>query len=148
MVTKRVSSDAVLASREGAFLGALVAGSLDNKPVISHTESVGPSYLVADTDDLIACKFDKFPAFSAVEVIVLGVTVVQLVHAAAFEFEAVQQSGVYKFFKSSVDSWSRNVVRRAFGRKLVDQQICVEMLVAIEDLFEQEFFLGSVSQSL
>ena len=116
--------------------------------MISHPESVGPGYLVADTDDLIACKFDKFPAFRAVEVIVLGVTVVQFVHTAAFEFEAVQQSGVYKFFQSSVDSWSRNVVRRAFRGKLVDQQICVEMLVAIEYLFEQELLLGSVSQSL
>ena len=109
---------------------------------------MGPGYLVTDADDLIACKFDKFPAFRAVEVIVLGVTVVQLVHAAAFEFEAVQQSGVYKFFKSSVDSWSRNVVRGAFRRQLVDQQICVEMLVAIEDLLEQKLLLGRVSQSL
>jgi hypothetical protein len=136
-----------LATSQRAFFGAIVAGALDDKSMIFDPEPMRSCNLVPKPNDIITCEFDEFSALSAVQVIVFGISVVQLVHASTVEFEAVEESCVDEFLEGSVDGWSGNVIRRTTRGKLLNQQISVEMLVPIKYLFEKELLLRGISQS-
>lgn len=115
--------------------------------MIFDPEPMRSCNLVPEANDIIAGEFDEFSALGAVQMIVFGISVVQLIHASTIEFEAVEESSVDEFLESSVDGWSGNVIRRTARGKLLNQQISIEMLVPIKYLFEKELLLRGISQS-
>jgi hypothetical protein len=139
--------DAVLASSERPLFGALVADALDDESMVFDAEAVGSSDFVTKPDNFIAGKFDQLSTLGAVQVVVFGVAVVEFVHASTVEFEAMEETCVDEFLEGSINGGTRDVVVRAFGGELIDKQIGIEMLVSVEDLFEQELFLGGVPES-
>ena len=115
--------------------------------MVFDAESVRSGDLISQADEFFAGEFDQLTAFGAVQVVVFGITVVQFVHASTVEFEAVEESCVYEFLEGSIDGRPRDVVIRTSRGKLFDQQIGIEVFVAVEDLFEQELFLRCISKS-
>ena len=81
----------------------------------------------------------------AVKMVVLRVTIVVLVNAAAVQLETSQEPCVNKFFQSPVNSGPRYVVEAPFARKLVHQLVSVEMLMVAKDSFDQKTPLLGVS---
>lgn len=71
---------------------------------------------IAELYQLFALKFEQSVAFDAVEVIVLGISIVVLVNAASVQFKTAQQSSVDKFLQCAVDSWATDVVGVSFAR--------------------------------
>lgn len=115
--------------------------------MVFDAKSVRSCDLVAKANDFIAGKLDQLPALGAIEVVVLGVPVVELVHAATVQFESVQKARVDELLEGSIYCRSGDVVRRSARGELLDEQICIEMLVPIEDLFEQKFLLQCVPKA-
>ena len=93
----------------------------------------------------VASEFDQFVALGAVKMVVLRVTIVVLVNAAAVKLKTSQEPRVNKFFQRSVNSGSRYVVEAPLARKLVHQLVGVEMLMVAKDSFDQESPLLGVS---
>lgn len=115
--------------------------------MVFDAEAVGSGNFIPDSNEFIAGKFDELTTLGAVQVVVLGVSVVKFVHASTVEFEAMEQTCVDEFLEGSIDGWAGDVVGSTPGGELIDQQIGIEMLVSIENLFEQELFLGGVPKS-
>jgi hypothetical protein len=95
--------------------------------------------------DHFASELDQFVAFGAVEMVVLRVTIVVLVNAAAVQLETSQEPCVNKFFQSPINSGPRYVVQTPLAWKLVHQLVSVEMLMVAKDSFDQKTPLLGVS---
>lgn len=102
----------------------------------------------ADLQQFRAGKFDQLPTFGAVQVVVLGVSVVVLINAATIQFKPIQQTGINELSQRSIDCWSGDIVRGTFGRELFHQLIGVKMLVPIEYLLNEEFSLFGIAEAL
>ena len=77
-------------------LGAVFADAADRQPVAGGTKAVLASNGIANPEDLVAVELEQAAALRAVHVIVLRVSVVVLVHAAAIVLGNLsQQSGFY-----------------------------------------------------
>ena len=144
--------NAILPAAYRSFLSALVANALDDKSVVANSKPVGSSDFIADFDDLFAGELDQFPALGTVQMVVFGISIVEFIHASAVEFEAVKQPGVDELTKGAIDGGAGHVIRAtlgdivrlAFGWQLIDQLIGIEVLMPIEDLFEQILFLVGI----
>ena len=112
--------------------------------MVSHAKPVGSSDFIADFDDLFAGELDQLPALGTVQMIVFGISILELIHTSAVEFEAVKQPGVDELTKGSINGGTGHIIRASLGGKLIDQLIGIEVLVPIEDLFEQILFLIGV----
>lgn len=102
---------------------------------------------VAETEEGIALEFDEGLALFAVEVIMLWVAIVMFVDTASIEFKASQETGVDEFFEGTVDGGSGDVVGCAFGGKLFDELIGIEVFVVGEDAFDEELALFGVPEA-
>ncbi len=111
----------------------------------ANAKTMLTSNFVAQLGELFGLKLKQLVTSDAVKVIVRWVTVVVFIHTATIEFKASQQTGINELFECSIDSWSANVVRLAFARELVDQLVGIEMLVAAEDLLNEESSLVGFS---
>jgi hypothetical protein len=120
----------------GTEFGAFVASSFDDESMIASPKSVNFCDRFSDLQQFRAREFDQFPAFCAVQMVMLGVPVVVFVDTATVQFETIQQAGIDELAQGSIDSWSGDIVRGALGRELFHQLIGVKMFVAIENLFD------------
>jgi len=139
--------NAILPAAYRSFLGALVANALDDESVVANPKPVGSSDFIADFDDLFAGELDQFPALGTVQMVVFGISIVEFIHAPAVEFEAVKQPGVDELTKGAIDGGAGHVIRATLGGKLIDQLIGIEVLMPIEDLFEQILFLVGIPKA-
>lgn len=142
---RRFGLDSILTSASGTELGAFVAGSFDDKPVISSPKSVEFCHGFAELQQLRTGEFNQFPAFRAVQMVVLGISVVVFINTAAVQFESIEKARIHKLPQRSIDSWAGDIVRGTFGRELLHQLIGIKMLMPIENLFDEEFPLFRVS---
>ena len=104
-------------------------------------------HLVANRDQLLAFKLDQFPAAGAVQVIVLGVSVVVVEDGAAVELETVEQPRVDALAERAVDRRRADVVRFTAPGKPFDQFFGVKVVVLAEDLVDQKLPLTGLTQA-
>ena len=97
---------AVLPTVSGPQFGAFVANAVTDESVFACAKSVRFGYRFTNLNDFVAGKLDELPAFGAVQVIMLWIPIVMFVHAAAIQFEPIQQTSVHKFSQRSIDSRS------------------------------------------
>lgn len=91
---------------------------------------------IPNLQNIGARELDQLPAFRAIQMIVLRVTVVMLVDTSSVQFESIQQSSIGKFTQRSVYRRPGNIVRFPLGREVLHQLISVKMLVTVEDLLD------------
>jgi len=94
--------------------------------------------LVSERDQLFATKFDQFPAPCTVQVVVLGIAVVQFVDHPAVKLEAVQQARVDELSKCPIDRGGTDVVLFSLAGEFIDQFVRVEVLVLSKDRLHQK----------
>jgi len=114
--------------------------------VVANPKPVSSRYFIAYFDDLFAGKLYQFAALRTVQVVVFRISIIKLVHTSPVEFETVEQPSVDELAKGAIDRWSGDIIRCALGGELIDQLVGIEVLVPIEDLFEQVLFLVGVPQ--
>ena len=113
---------------------AFVAGTLDNKTMIASSKSVQFCNGISNLQNIGTRELDQLPAFSAIQMIVLGVTIVMFVNTSSVQFESIQQPSIGKFSQRTVNRRPGNIVGFPFGREVLHQLIGVKMLMTIEDL--------------
>lgn len=128
------SLNSILPTTLRTLFGAFVAGALDNKTMIASPKSVLLCNGIPNLQNIGTRELDQLPAFSAIQMIVLRVTVVMLVDTSSVQFESIQQTSIGKFSQRSVYRRPGNVVGFPLGRKVLHQLIRVKMLMTIEDL--------------
>jgi hypothetical protein len=101
----------------------------------------------SDLQQFRASEFDQLPTFCAVQVVVLGISIVMLINAATVQFKPIQQTSIDELSQGSIDSWPRDIVRGTFGRELFHELIGVKMLVPIKYLLNKEFSLFRIAEA-
>lgn len=115
--------------------------------MVADTETMIASDLVSNLYQCVARELDQPTAGRTVEVIVFGITVVQLIHASAVQFEPMQQPRINELLEGSIDRGARNVVLVPPRRKLIDEVVGVKVGVTVEYLLEQEAFLLRIAKT-
>lgn len=105
---------------------------------------MGSRDFIADFDNLFAGELDQLPALGTVQMVVFGISVIELIHASPVEFETVKQSRVDELTKGSINCGAGHIIRVALGGKLIDQLVSIEVLMPIEYLLEQILLLVGV----
>ena len=91
---------------------------------------------IPNLQNIGARELDQLPAFCAIQMIVLRVTVVMLIDTSSVQFEPIQQTSIGKLSQRSVYRRPGNVVGFPLGREVLHQLISVKMLVTVEDLLD------------
>lgn len=136
--------DPVLPAISRSFLGALIADSMNDEAMVFGSKSELLGDFLANFERVITREFDQLPAFRAIQVVVLRVAIIMFVDAPTVQLEHLQQARIYKLAQRAIDGRTRNIVWGPFLRQLLNQLIRIEMLVAIEYLFQQVLALFGV----
>ena len=147
MVWRCGESDEILFPLLATTLAALATDTLDDHSVAGHAKPLLKGDLVTQLHQLIALELDQFSTSCAVEMVMLGITIVQLIDGAPIELEALQKSGIDEFTEGSIDRRGTDVIFLAPPRQAVDQLISVEMLVLLENGVNQKLALTSLPES-
>ena len=108
-------------------------------------EVVFLGHLVAKVFHGLAAELDQLVAYLAVQVIVAGVSVVVLEHAAAAEGHFFQEARFDQFTKSSIDGRPADLPFGDQILKMLHQLVGVEVVVMAEDLLDDNPPLSSYS---
>jgi hypothetical protein len=84
-----------------------------------------------------AAKLNQLIAFLAMQMIVLGISVVVLVDGSSPEIHLPQQSGVDEFPKCAIDRGTTHTRLPRQPSHLINQVIRIEMLMSAEDVVHQ-----------
>ena len=105
------------------------------------------SGLVTNRDELVTLEFQQLSTSRAIEMVVLGVTVIMVVNRSAIELKTVQQSGVNAFTQRPIDCRRTDIVGFTASRQPLDQFFGIEMIVLAEHLSDQKFSLTRLAES-
>ncbi len=86
-------------------------------------------------------------ARDTIKVIVSRVAIIVLVNTPPIQFKTPQQPSFNELFQRPVNGWPTDVICIPFARKLIDQLIRIEVLMATKYLLHQEVLLLRFSQS-
>jgi hypothetical protein len=114
--------------------------------MLASPKSVLSSNVIADFDKLITCELDQFVASRAVQMIMLWVSIIVFVNGSPTQLKAIQQARVNKLLKGPVNGRTRNIIGLSFGGQLLHELVRIEMLMPVEDPFQQKLALPRISQ--
>ena len=92
---------------------------------------------IPQLQQLFALELDELLALAAVQMIVLGITVVVLKNATTIELELAEQSGIDKFVERPVDGGPTDVSFRSLIGESFDERIGVEVIMLTENMIDK-----------
>ena len=129
--------------RSAFRLRTVMADTIDDQPVRSHTELMLPSHFVPHGNQGIILKFQQSIALGAVKVVVLGIAVIMFINGPAVERKLSQQARIDKFGQGSIDRRPADMPFTTTGGKLFHELIRVKVLMSAEHMvYQRKTLLG------
>ena len=103
---------------------------------------------IAEGDEFFVLKLDQLLALGAVQMIMLRVAVVMFINRAACDFKFSKQPRVNEFAERPINGGAADVTGFPLAWQLVEQLICIEMLVLAKHMLQQKPALIRIPHAL
>lgn len=144
---RRIRLDQILLSLFATEFAAISANTMNNHSMAGDTKSLLCRYFITRGNQRITLKLNQFTALGAVQVIMLGISVIQFVDGATVKLKAIQKTGINEFSERSVNGGRADVVLLATPGQPINQFIRIEVIVFLENRFDQELALVRLPQT-
>jgi hypothetical protein len=128
-------------------LAAIATDTMNDHPVTADSKTHFGSHRIPQFHQRIALKLEQLAASSAVEVIVLGISVIEFVNRPAIQLKALQQPGVDEFAERAIDRRRADVVLFAPPGQTINQLVGIKMIMFLKYGVDQEPPLTRLSQT-
>jgi hypothetical protein len=116
--------------------------------MVGHPKALFDCDPIPQLDQVRTGELKQLPATSAVQMIVLRITVVMLEDASTIKLKGTKEPRFFQLDECAIDCRAAHIPRLSLSRHLVNQLIRIEMFVTTEDLFQNQATLFGISLPL